>query len=69
MKTLWNSLVQPHLDYYSQLWMPLKVGELQEVEQIQRYYTNMIHGLQDLNYWERVKYTNMRSLFAINEYE
>ena len=32
MKTLWTSIVQPHIDYCSQLWMPSKVCEIQQIE-------------------------------------
>ena len=29
MKFTFNSLVQPHIDYCSQLWMPKKAGEME----------------------------------------
>ena len=61
MRTLWNSLVQPHLDYCSQLWMPTKRGELQRLEQVQRRFTLAVLGTQDKNYWERLKLLGMRS--------
>ena len=30
MKTLWCSIVQPHIDYCSQLWTPHRVGDIQK---------------------------------------
>ena len=32
MKFTFNSLVQPHIDYCSQLWMPNKTGEMEKIE-------------------------------------
>ena len=29
MKEMWKSLVQPNIDYYSQLWMPFQSGEME----------------------------------------
>lgn len=55
MLTLWKALIQPILDYCSQLWSPLKKGEIQEIESVPRYFTRQIAGMQDLNYWERLE--------------
>lgn len=54
MKVLWSSLIQPHIDYCSQLWAPHKFGELSLVENLQRTFTSNIEGLKGLNYWERL---------------
>jgi len=61
MRTLWNSLVQPHLDYCSQLWAPHKIGEIQKLEAIQRQYTSKIPVLSEQNYWERLKTLKLNS--------
>ena len=55
MLTLWKALVQPALDYCSQLWSPHKKGEIQKLESVQRSFTKQIQGMRDLNYWERLK--------------
>ena len=39
MLTMWKSLVLPIVDYCSQLWSPSKVGQIQEIEDIQRSFT------------------------------
>ncbi|XP_076058789.1 uncharacterized protein LOC143035751 [Oratosquilla oratoria] len=62
MLTLWKSLVLPHLEYCCQLWSPQKVSEIMEIEGPQRTFTNKIHGLQELNYWERLKELQLFSL-------
>lgn len=54
MMTLWKSLVQPHLDYCSQLWSPTKLGEVEKLESLQRSFTNRIDGLSSKNYWQRL---------------
>ncbi|KAG0713115.1 RNA-directed DNA polymerase from mobile element jockey [Chionoecetes opilio] len=55
MLTLWKALVQPLLDYCSQLWSPHKKADIQRLEAVQRSFTKHIRGLHDLNYWDRLK--------------
>ena len=55
MITLWKALIQPVLDYCSQLWSPHKKGDIQELESTQRYFTRQITGMQGLTYWERLE--------------
>ena len=62
MLTLWRSLVQPILDYCSQLWSPLKKKNIQQdLESVQRSFTRNICGMRDLSYWERLKAFGMYS--------
>ena len=61
MKTLWNCLIQPHLDYCSQLWAPYKSSDQQKPEAIQKSYTRQIDGMKFLNYWERLAALHMYS--------
>ncbi|XP_076058676.1 uncharacterized protein LOC143035696 [Oratosquilla oratoria] len=62
MLTLWKSLVLPHLEYCCQIWSPQKISEITEIEGPQRTFTSKIHGLQELNYWERLKELQLFSL-------
>ncbi|KAG0714231.1 Death-associated protein kinase 2 [Chionoecetes opilio] len=55
MLTLWKSLIQPHLDYCSQLWSPHQTGAIQRLEAVQRQFTRRIWGMKGLNYWERLQ--------------
>ena len=50
MITLWKSLVMSRLEYCSQLWCPLKKGEIQEIEMVQRSFLRKIAGMGDLSY-------------------
>ena len=62
MLTLWKSLVLSRLEYCSQLWCPLKKGEIQDLEQVQRSFLRKISGLNHLSYWEQLKHLKMYSL-------
>ena len=62
MLTMWKSLVLPILDYCSQLWSPMKVGEIQEIEDIQKSFTRRIHIQDRGDYWNRLKTLGLYSL-------
>ena len=63
MLTLWKSLVIPILDYCSQLWSPSKVGEIQQIEEIQKSFTRKIRGIHNRDdYWQRLKKHHLYSL-------
>jgi hypothetical protein len=61
MKTLWCSIVQPHIDYCSQLWTPHRVGDIQKIESLFRSFSNKIYSISDLNYWDRLSALKMYS--------
>ena len=55
MVTLWKSLIQPHIDYCSQVWYPADdIGDIKDVEQVLKAYTKKIAGCKGLNYWQRL---------------
>ena len=62
IKTLWNTLIQPRIDYCSQLWAPYKQGQIQKLEGTLRSYTAKIPNLDNLNYWERLEHLHMFSI-------
>jgi len=62
MITLWKSLVAPILDYCSQLWCPVNLGQIQKLELIQLHYFNKISGMAALDYWQQLRTLNMLSL-------
>ena len=61
MKQLWKQLVQPHVDYCSQLYMPVNGSKLSELENLQQNYTSRITQFRNFNYWERLKELKMFS--------
>ena len=62
MKTLFKTLVVPHIDYCSQLWMPIKPVEILKIEKLQKDFLNRIPALRGNNYWEKLKILKMISL-------
>jgi hypothetical protein len=61
LKFMWKSLVQGHIDYCSQLYLPNKSSELQQIENLQRWFTKRIPEVKNLNYWQRLKVLHMYS--------
>ena len=57
MLTLLKSLVQPKLDYCSQLWSPGDQASINKIEAVQHHLLNRIKDkrLIGLNYWEKLK--------------
>ena len=53
--TLYNSFVRSRLEYCCPLWSPY-------LESVQRSFTSKIMGLQEMNYWERLKQLRLYSL-------
>ena len=54
MLTVWKSLVQSKLDYCSQLWSPSDQASIGKLESVARNFTSQIHGMEGLDYWERL---------------
>ena len=61
MLILWKSLVQPTLDYCSQLWSPTTPGQIQQLELVQRNFLRHIHGMRKLSYWQQLRQLKMYS--------
>ena len=62
MMTLYKSLIRSKLEYCCPLWNPSKIKDIQTVENIQREFTRRISGLQEHDYWERLKKLKLLSL-------
>ena len=55
MKTLWKTLVQPKMDYCSQLWSPGDQDSINKLEAVQRHFSSKVKGLEEMDYWERLQ--------------
>ena len=55
MLTIWKALIQCKLDYCSQLWSPSDQTNISKIESIARHFTAKVHGLEDMDYWERLQ--------------
>ena len=62
MKTLFNSLIRPLVEYICEIWNPYKIKLINEIEQIQRSFTHRISGMRDMDYYERLKTLGISSL-------
>ena len=61
MKTLWKCLIQPKLDYCSQLWSPNDQDSINLIEKVQRNFLANVAGLGELNHWDRLKKASLYS--------
>ena len=62
MLTLYKSLIRSHLEYCCPLWHSRKIGDIEQLEAVQRTFTSRIAGVQHLDYWERLKALGIMSL-------
>ena len=62
MKQMFKSLVLPHLDYSSQLWMPINGAGVHSLEKVQLDFLKKIPELQGLTYWEALEDMKMLSI-------
>ena len=54
--TVFKSLVQPHLDYCSQLWSPTSQEQINKIERVQKSLVSRVSDtrLQGLSYWDKL---------------
>ena len=62
MLTLYKTMVLPIIEYCSQLWNPVTIGQIRKIEALQRTFTSKIYGTNSMNYWQRLKHLNLYSL-------
>ena len=62
MSTLFKATVLPILEYCSQLWNPCRVGQIRDIESIQRHFTSRMQGIGHLSYWDRLRALGIYSL-------
>ena len=62
MLILFKSLVRSKLEFCCEVWSPHLIKNINCIEQVQRFFTSRISGLQNRNYWERLKDLKLMSL-------
>ena len=54
--------VRPILEYASQVWSPLLKGNIDKIENVQRYFTRRVLNDRNLNYCQRLEFSNLDNL-------
>ena len=62
MLTLFKTMVRSKLEYCCPVWDPVKIEDIQAIENIQRNFTRRISSCRDLRYWKRLKRLQLMSL-------
>ena len=62
MLTLYKTMVRSKLEYCCPVWNPAGITDIQNLESVQRSFTNKISGCKDLHYWDRLKKLKLMSL-------
>ena len=60
--TLYVSLVCPHLEYGSEIWIPHLIGDQQILEKVRRHATKIVPEFRQLSYANRLVALNLPSL-------
>jgi len=63
VKTLYTSLIRPHLEYGNTAWTPRYKKDMIMIENIQRRATKLSPAIRDLTYEERLKILDLPSLY------
>ena len=61
-RTLYTTLIHPHLDYASVVWNPYQLGHIRAIEKVQRRATRIIPEFRGYSYYDRLKALNLPSL-------
>ena len=61
MKTLWKCMIQPKLDYCSQLWSPHDQQSINSIEAVQRHFLSRVTGMEKTHHWDRLRLLNLYS--------
>ena len=61
-KTLFTSLVRPHIEYANQVWNPYLKKHIEIIENVQKRATKQVPGLKDMSYEQRLKELELPTL-------
>ena len=61
--TLYKGVIRPLIEYATTVWSPYKKGQINAIENVQRRATNLIPGLHNMTYEERLQHLKLPTLF------
>ena len=61
MMTIWKCIIQPKVDYCSQLWSPSDQASIARLESHLRDFIRMISGMEEMDYVDRLANLKMYS--------
>ncbi|XP_069136782.1 uncharacterized protein [Argopecten irradians] len=61
-RTLYKSLVRPHLEYATTIWSPFLQKDIIKIENVQRRATKRIKNIKDLSYEDRLRTLGLPTL-------
>ena len=67
MKTLCKSLINPNLDFCSQLLSPEDEDWINSIEAVQIHSLFKVEGLKEMNYWEHLSHLHLHSQERLKE--
>ena len=59
---LYKSRVRPYLNYANSVWHPYKVGDIEDIETVQKRATKLVITLKKLPYKERLEHLHLVTL-------
>ena len=62
LRTLYTTLIRPHLDYATVIWNPHQLGNIRSIEKVERRATRMIPELKNHPYQDKLSALNLPSL-------
>ena len=58
----YKTYIRPILEYCTQIWNPYSIGEIIEIEKVQKYFIKRLPGMKSLDYNDRLQRLKLESL-------
>jgi len=59
---LYKAMVHPHIEFANSVWCPYKLGDIEEIEKVQKRATKLIIKLKNKPYRDRLFHLNLPTL-------
>ena len=59
---LYKAMVRPHIEFANSVWCPYKLGDIKEIEKVQKRATKLIIKLKNKLYRDRLFHLNLPTL-------